>query len=233
MLDVVTDFYEKLGYSIELVGCGLDNFNRAKARNKIFQDYDVDFAVILNADTVVSENAIVRGIEFVKEKNLVVKPFTKIITITGMDETFTNKLVNNDIMDSYMSSGSSRMLPQGGGWIMSRRTWDRVGKFNETYEDSGFIDLEYAFRASVMSKLYYLDYDAYTFDHGRPVPRYDVLDYCKRNKIMRQFFSQEKKNVVIERYNGSQEVEDSYVSNLFDEKIFMMGHKLDNFIKDL
>lgn len=230
MLDISKTYYEKLGLKVEVVDCGSQEFNRFECYNNVFKNYSTDYALMVNADTILSPISIYKTFEIIKDENIVVKPSIKTISLKEMNNNFLQKLLDNDILDNFISSGSSPSFHLGSSWAMNKKTWEEIGGFNETYLDSIFCNLDFAIRASICAKLFFLNYDAYTLLHGLPFPKYNILDHNNRIKILNKFFIDENRNIFYLINNKINKLDKDEVDQILDQDDFIKNYNLKDFI---
>ncbi len=230
MLELSKEYYEKIGLSVELVDSDSDDFNRFQCYNDVFKKYDIEYALIINADTILSPASIHKSFEIIKNENIVVKPSFKTIHIKNMEKQFIEKLIDNDILDNFISSGSTPSFHLGTSWAINRKTWEKIGGFNETYLDSIFSNLDFAIRSSICSRLLFLNYDSYALSHALPFPRYDILDHKNRINLLNKFFLDETRNVSYFINNKINKLESDDIDQILDVDNFIKNYCLDKFI---
>ena len=124
-------------------------FNLSLARNRAAKAAgDWDVAVIQDADTVVSADQVLQGIQIARETGAVVYPYTE---RWELDAAGT-KLLMDDIQSDWQSHASKYVAsqPLGGCIIITRELWDLVGGFDTGFVGWGHEDGAFALACEVL-----------------------------------------------------------------------------------
>lgn len=197
MLKVVEKYYNILGYNVITLDSGDNEFNLSKSRNMAFTEYNDNEIILINADCLVFDVAIEDSLQLIKERSSVVKPFLKLLRISDIDKEFIESIISNEIFDIKIESQSNSFYP-GEAFILSKSSWEKIGGFNENILDPIISSIDFCLRASELSELVFLEYDAYSFHHPKVSGRKERDGESNIFEVNKSFFNADK-NIYLSR----------------------------------
>ena len=200
MFKVVKEYYNILGYNVVALDSGDENFNLSKSRNMAFTNYDDNEVILINADCLIFDTAIENSLQLIKERSSIVKPFLKLLRISDIDKKFIESVIDNEIFDIKIESQSNSFYP-GEAFILNKSSWEKVGGFNENILDPIISSIDFCLRASELSELVFLEYDAYSFHHPKVSGRKERDGESHIFEVNKSFFNADK-NIYLSRFGN-------------------------------
>ena len=133
-----------------------ENFNISSARNRAAEKAgDWQTAIMIDADTVLTKEQVVKGVEMAQKTNGAVLPFTERWELTSEG---TKMLMCDETSDWQSHAGRYRYNPVSGCVIVSRDLWDQVQGYDPGFvgwghEDGAFMAMCAAFVDSPPQRL--------------------------------------------------------------------------------
>lgn len=200
MFKVVEEYYNILGYNVVILDSGDEDFNLSKSRNLAFTEYDNDEVILINSDCLIFSVAIEDSLQLIKERSSIVKPFLKLLRISDINKKFIESIIDNEIFDIKIESQSNNFYP-GEAFILNKNSWEKVGGFNENILDPIISSIDFCLRASELSELVFLEYDAYSFHHPKVSGKKERDGECHIFEVNKSFFNADK-NIYLSKFGN-------------------------------
>lgn len=165
------DYYLSEGYTVEVFDAEGDFFNRSASRNLAVDSSEENICILIDADTIIPSYAIQESITIAKKYNAMVKPTIRTYSMSSLDKLklIIEKIKNCDVIESIDYKYRSIDLYPGSGWVFPRTLFYEIGKFNEDFIGYGYEDIDFNYRASINSRIFFTEYNAFTVSH--PIQR--------------------------------------------------------------
>ena len=165
------DYYLSEGYTVETFDSGEEFFNRSASRNLAVDSSEDSICILIDADTIIPSYAIQESIMIAKKYNAMVKPTIRTYSMSSLDKLklIIEKIKNCEVMEDINYRHRSIDLYPGSGWVIPRNLFYEIGKFNEDFIGYGYEDIDFNYRASINSRIFFTEYNAFTVSH--PIQR--------------------------------------------------------------
>lgn len=144
----IKNYYQDY-FNIIVADSGHEEFNRADSRNIGVEKSTSDVSIIMDADAFISIDQIIDAYKIAKEKDVLVRPFSRAVYLSeSATKRFydsPNTFIDNDGDYTYMSPDQLSVDNFGGAFIIKKKLWEQVGGMDKNFigwggEDNAFLD---------------------------------------------------------------------------------------------
>jgi hypothetical protein len=225
IISPVVEYYNSFGYEVKTAGIIDDEhkvFLRSASRNLVVEENkDQEIIIIIDGDTFVSIQAIENAINICKEEDIVVRLATKTLSIKNNVEVVKDLLIEGEIIPQELVSLShKKYLHPGCSWVMNRKTWEKLGGFNESFIWYGFEDLEFNLRASRVVGLVFLDFDEYNIPNKKAVNFDHDIHKNEYKNTYTVFYDPEEMCIEIDNSGERMQVDKNIIKDIFNFDLY-------------
>lgn len=230
--DVVVKYYNLRGLNVVLCDSPTENFNKYSAMNLIMQESKEEIVCIVNADAIVPYYFLQLAKEEVSKTNNVIKPFNAVVNIDIKNEKFISQIYDDDVVDDFRYIDSMPKFHHGTSWVMNKKSWELLGGFDESYNQSNLGDLDFSYMSATNCGLTYLDGLAYSFVHGKITPFWDIESQVKKIKTMQNFFHDSEIKIYTKSFDKINKMSEKESKELLDPDNYIKRYQLEYFLSN-
>lgn len=143
-LDYTFDWWDRSGYNVYVVddgGIGSDMFNRSRAYNRGAAATDAEVLCYIESDTVLPYAQLYEAIDAASSQLGLVVPFSYQFKLGEVDSARVRAGADPDTFEPEQTHDTWRStINHGSAGVISRRTLEAVGRWDETFDGHGHDD---------------------------------------------------------------------------------------------